>query len=84
MIYLILKLEWFFNKIIISLCIFFSTQMCQLKLFKGILMGRSLGRFTISGVSFTICIGPFYKYVFRKFWIWARRFLLLGGPLIKA
>ena len=22
-----------------------------------------------------------FKYVFRKFWIWARRFLLLGGPL---
>ena len=22
-----------------------------------------------------------FKYVFRKFWIWARRLLLLGGPL---
>ena len=26
-------------------------------------------------------LAPF-KYVFRKFWIWARRFLLLGGPLL--
>ena len=44
-------------------------------------MRRSLGRLGISGVLVTICIGPF-KYVFRKFWIWARRFLLLGGPLL--
>ena len=45
-------------------------------------MGRGLARFKISGVLSTICIAlaPF-KYVFRTLWIWARRFLLLGGPL---
>ena len=48
---------------------------------KWTLMRRSLGRFKISGVLITICTGSF-KNSFRKFWIWARTFVLLGGPLL--